>query len=80
MNVPLSKSVSSHALEVNLIASAQNRRRGETVALALQALGKDGPSGASTTTLVAVTTALKAVGFEEEARNLAIEVLVAKGF
>ena len=80
MNLPLVAAMSNHALENNLIASASAGRLGETVALALQALGNAGPGGVTTTTLIAVTSALKAVGLENEARNIAVEAAIAKGF
>lgn len=80
MNIPLTAAKSSHALDTNLIAAASAGRDGEVVALALQTLGSEGPAGSTTTTLVAVTSALKAVGLTQEARNLAIEVMIAKGF
>lgn len=80
MNIPLTVAQSSHALDTNLIAAASAGREGEVVALALQALGSKGPAGSTTTTLVAVTSALKAVGLMQEARNLAVEVMIAKGF
>ncbi|MCG8492094.1 MAG: hypothetical protein MI743_10800 [Sneathiellales bacterium] len=74
--VPLSTGQSNHALEVNLIAAAQKKRLGETILLSLLALGDAGPENVSTTSLVAVTTALRAVGLEREARQLALEAAV----
>ncbi len=80
MNTGPVSAESSHTLERNLISSASAGRKGETIALALQALGQAGPEGVTTTTLIAVTSALKAIGLEKEARNLAVEAAIAKGF
>jgi len=74
--LPLSLGRSNHALEVNLIAAAQKKRLGEIVLLSLLALGEEGPEKVSTTSLVAVATALRAVGLESEARQLALEAAV----
>lgn len=74
--LPLSLGRSNHALEVNLIAAAQKKRLGETILLSLLALGEEGPEKVSTTSLVAVATALRAVGLESEARQLALEAAV----
>lgn len=74
--VPLSSGQSNHALEVNLIAAAQKKRLGETILLSLLALGEAGPEKVSTTSLVAVTTALRAMGLEREARQLALEAAI----
>lgn len=60
-------------------ASAAHRV-GETVTLALIALGKDPLKSVSPSVLGHVVGALKAVGLERDARNLALEVAVARGF
>ncbi len=55
-------------------------RGGETVLLALLALGEAGPARADPLVLAAVLPALSAVGLEREARALAIEAAIARGF
>lgn len=50
---------------------------GETVVMALLALGEPGPAGANATTLGAVVEALRAVGLEAEARAVALEAVLA---
>jgi len=59
--------------------AASDGRIGETVALALLALGPDGPAGASLDTMRGVLTALRAVNLNGEARRLAVEALAAWG-
>ncbi len=54
-------------------------RTGETIALAAQALGPEGPAGAAPQTLLAVMDALRAVGQDETARLLALEAAIAAG-
>jgi hypothetical protein len=59
-------------------AAAQNRR-GETVLLALLALGPGGPATATADTLSEVVAALRAVRLEKDARRLALEAALARG-
>jgi len=54
-------------------------RVGETVMLALLALGDDGPAGASPLLLREVLLSLHATGFDKEARDLAVEAALAAG-
>jgi hypothetical protein len=54
-------------------------RTAETIALAAQSLGPDGPAGAAPQTLLAVLDALRAVGQDETARALALEAAIAAG-
>ena len=54
-------------------------RLGETVLLALLALGDEGPAGASPLLLREVLISLRAIGFHKEARALAIEAALAAG-
>jgi hypothetical protein len=54
-------------------------RAAETIALAVQALGVEGPAGAAPQTLLAVFDALRAVGLDESARALALEAAIAAG-
>jgi hypothetical protein len=70
----------SIAVSRELAAASKDRRTGETVMLALIALGKDPLKSASPAVLGNVVRALKSVGLEQEARNLALEVAVARGF
>jgi len=59
-------------------ASAQ-ARIGETVLLALTALGQAGPTQADPTLLRTVIESLRGVGLGDEARDLALEAAVAAG-
>lgn len=74
----LEEATSNHAFESNLIRAASRQRVGETVALSLLALGENGPAEATVTTLTAVAAALKAIGLEEEARQLVLEAAIAR--
>ncbi|MQX34894.1 hypothetical protein [Roseospira navarrensis] len=61
-----------------LAEAAPAGRLGEAVALALVALGPDGPAGASLETLTGVLRGLRALGLDDAARQLAVEALVAR--
>jgi hypothetical protein len=76
--LPLADAYSNHGLERNLVAAASENRVGETVALALLAMEDKGPSEVTTTTMVAVTSALLKVGLEKEARRLVLEAAISK--
>jgi hypothetical protein len=65
-------------IEKNLEMAAEAGRVGETVALALTVLGEGGPSQISTTTLATVLSALKTIGMEKEARQLALEAAILR--
>ena len=65
------------ALLNRLAASAVAGRTGETVLLALLALGEGGPSATDSATLGEVVRSLGAVGLEDEARALALEEVAA---
>ena len=67
------------ALIYALSEASQSGRLGETVLLALLALGEDGPGGAHPLVLHEVLSALARVDLAYEARLLAIEAAVAKG-
>ncbi|MZR29277.1 hypothetical protein [Sneathiella litorea] len=69
---------SNFVLEKNLQKAAEAGLVGETVALSLAALGKEGPGKASTETLKTVLAALKAIGLEAEARQIALEAAVSR--
>lgn len=59
--------------------AAEEGRRGETVLLALLALGDGGPGRANPIVLYRVIGALRAVGLDAEARALAVEAALAAG-
>ncbi|MSO96832.1 MAG: hypothetical protein EXR11_01235 [Rhodospirillaceae bacterium] len=64
-----------HALSL----AARDANLGDTVALALVALGDDGPTGASPLTLNKVIESLMIVGREDDARALAAEAALVLG-
>jgi hypothetical protein len=70
----------SPAISLGLEAAAAAGRVGETVLLALLALGEPGPGGADPMSLRAVLKALSLVGHEADARSLALEAALAGGF
>ena len=70
----------SLALMRDLEDASKDKRVGETVMLALIALGKDPLKSTSPTVLNGVVRALRAVKLEPEARALALEIAVARGF
>jgi len=55
-------------------------RRGEAVLLSLIALGRGGPAAAASPVLAEVTTTLRQVGLEADARMLALEAMIGRGF
>jgi hypothetical protein len=67
------------ALWFNLGDAAAKRRIGETVLLALYALGEAGPGGANPIMLSRSISALRMIGLDAEARALAIEAAIAAG-
>ena len=69
---------SNIVIERNLQSAAEAGRVGETVALSIAAIGSEGPGKASSETVVAVVRALKAIGLETEARQLALEAAVSR--
>ena len=62
-----------------LSEASQFGRLGETVLLALVALGEAGPAGGDPLVLQEVLAALVRAGLEDEARRLAIEAALAGG-
>ena len=62
-----------------LVVAAADGRTGETVLLALIALGDEGPATVHPVALAAIIGALGRVGFGAEARALTIEAAVARG-
>ena len=72
--------VPSPALVRSLEGAALNKRLGETVLLGLLALGNVGPAGAAPSTLRSVIRAFNTVGLQAEARSLALEAVLGRGF
>lgn len=62
-----------------LAMAAESGRTGETVLLALLALGEGGPAVAEPVVLRRVLTSLGGIGLEESARAMAVEAAVAAG-
>jgi hypothetical protein len=69
----------SQALWHGLAAAAAAGRRGDTVLLALVAIGAGAPSSVNPIALDQVVESLRRVGLEREARQLAVEAAVAAG-
>lgn len=62
----------------DLGAAVKNMRRGETIMMTLVALGERGPGAMHPNALSAIASGLRVTGFTEEARQLALEVLMAR--
>lgn len=73
------KPAADPAVLFNLGDAAAAHRIGETVLLSLYALGPDGPAGCNPLALARVIAALRQIGFDSEARAIAIEAAVAAG-
>ncbi len=67
---------SNHSFENTLVTAATSRQKGKTVALSLLSMGSGDVSAVSLTTLRAVTSALMAVGLEDDARKIALEAAI----
>ena len=63
-----------------LRGAAAAGRRGETVLLALLNLGPAGPAAAHPLVLVEVASALNRIGLEADARQVALEAVLARRF
>jgi hypothetical protein len=63
-----------------LAQAKETRAKGAAALYALLALGRNGPAGASPTTLAKVADALAAAGLGHDARALAVEAMIARGF
>ncbi len=59
--------------------AAEDLRLGETILLSLVSLGPNGPGAVEPTSLYRVIAALRLVGFDDEARALAVEAALANG-
>jgi hypothetical protein len=59
--------------------AAKNRRVGETAALALVALGEDGPGNTAVTSVQHVIESLRLAGRDSDARALAVEAALVLG-
>ncbi len=69
----------SIALRHALMRAAAENRRGETVALALLALGKAGSSPANLSAIELAVRALRQIGLEKDARRIVLETAIAAG-
>jgi len=69
----------SPVLWTGLHEAAIAGRTAESALLAVHLLGAEGAAGASPYALLAVLDGLRAVGFEETARRLALEAAIASG-
>jgi hypothetical protein len=67
------------ALLFALSEAAAAHRIGETVLLSLDALGPEGPAGCNPLALARVIAGLRQIGFDSEARAIAIEAAIAAG-
>lgn len=78
---PLTVSARMPAASLSRMLSdaAEAKRVGETVLLSLLALGQLGPEGSDPTTLVQVIDALRTIGFDKEARAVAVEAALGHG-
>lgn len=63
-----------------MIKAVGENKPGEAVLLSLIAMGQSGPGSLDASGLSTVIRLLRSVGLEQEARNVAIEALVANGF
>lgn len=69
----------SDAVRHALASAAAGNRRGETVALALLALGEPGPDPANLLAVELAVEALRKVGLADDARRLVLETALAAG-
>ncbi|HZT18721.1 MAG TPA: hypothetical protein VFA23_04915 [Dongiaceae bacterium] len=67
------------AVLFNLADAAAGKRTGETVLLAIYALGPAGPARCDPISLSRAIAALRQIGLDSEARAIALEALVASG-
>jgi hypothetical protein len=77
-NRPDGKPANSALLRLMDRAAAEVRV-GETILLALVALGDEGPAGASPETLYRVIENLRFIGRDQDARAIALEAAIGKG-
>jgi hypothetical protein len=66
------------AFRTQMVRAARLRRVGETVLLALIALGKNGPQAVGTASMENVVESLRAVGLDADARALAVEAVASR--
>ncbi|MAU41311.1 MAG: hypothetical protein CMF31_06790 [Kordiimonas sp.] len=71
---------SSYATWRGLMQAAQRGRQGELVLYSLLTLGEKGVASATPAVISTIVRALREAGLEEDARALALEVLVSRGF
>ena len=72
--------VPSHALWREFLVAATAGRVGESLALGLLAIGRDGPGSMNLSALTSLLANFRALGLEPEARRLAVEALIMNGF
>jgi len=72
------QAVPANPLLAELHAAAARRAVGETLMLSLVALGKGGAGSTSLRAIGEVVVALRAIGFENDARRLATEAMLAR--
>ncbi len=75
-NLYIEEKIPSTALRYQLHDAASNKRIAEVVAISLIMLGSEGPSKSGLVTLNAVIRALREVGLETDAREIAIEAAI----
>jgi len=77
---PAAGYVPAPAVLHSLRDAGQQGRRGESVLLALVSLGPGGPETAASPVMSAATAALRGAGLEADARRLALEAMIGRGF
>jgi len=75
-NLYVEEKIPSTALRYQLHDAARNKRIAEVVSISLIMLGSEGPSKSGLVTLNAVIRALREVGLESDAREIAIEAAI----
>ena len=75
-NLYVKEKIPSTALRYQLHDAAKNKRIAEVVSISLIMLGSEGPSKSGLVTLNAVIRALREVGLESDAREIAIEAAI----
>jgi hypothetical protein len=78
-SAPVAMAPADPAVLLDLSEAATRHRIGETVLLALYALGPGGPAGCNPLSLSRVIASLRLIGLDNEARAIAIEAAIAAG-
>lgn len=63
-----------------MIKSVAEDKQGQAIILSLMAMGQNGPGSLDASGISAVLRTLRSFGLEQEARNVALEALVANDF